>query len=299
MLTFASSVYYHEIAALRTHARNFVLMMRNDMRTLYVTDLDGTLLRSNETTSDFTNETINTLVEQGMLFSYATARSYSTSAKVTKGLKAKIPLIVYNGALVVDNATGEILLSNFFESDAASILADLLEHGVYPIVYAFIDGVEKFSYLTSRSSKGVMEFVATRKGDRRDNPVETPEALYKGNIFYFACIDEAEKLAPLYEKYRGQLHAVYQRDIYSGDQWLELMPKAASKSNAIRQLKAHLGCDRLVVFGDGKNDVDMFELADESYAVGNAAEELKAVATAVIGSNNEDSVAKWLWENVK
>lgn len=267
------------------------------MRTLYVTDLDGTLLRSNETTSAFTNETINALVEQGMLFSYATARSYSTSAKVTRGLNAQIPLIVYNGALIIDNATGEILLSNFFESDARTILQDLLSHDVYPIVYSFINKVEKFSYVPACSSKGVMDFVSTRKGDRRDNPVQTAAELFRGDIFYFACIDEEQKLAPLYDKYRDQLHAVYQRDIYSGDQWLELMPKAASKSNAIRQLKSHLGCDRLVVFGDGKNDVDMFEMADEGYAVSNAADELKAVATAVIGSNNEDSVAKWLWEH--
>lgn len=41
------------------------------MKTLYVSDLDGTLLRSNETTSDYTNRTINELVDSGMLFSYA------------------------------------------------------------------------------------------------------------------------------------------------------------------------------------------------------------------------------------
>ena len=52
-----------------------------------------------------------------------------------------------------------------------------------------------------------------------------------------------------------------------------------------------------MVFGDGKNDVDMFELADEAYAVANAVPELKAKATAVIGGNNEDGVAKWLLEN--
>ena len=269
------------------------------MRTLYVTDLDGTLLRSNERTSDFTNRTINELSRKGMLFSYATARSYSTSAKVTKGLDAKIPLIVYNGALVIDNVSGEILLSNFFESDVTSILDDLLAHGVYPIVYSFIGGVEKFSYLPHLSSKGVMDFVATRRGDRRDHPVSAVEELYEGEIFYFACIDEEEKLRPLYEKYRDALHAVYQRDIYSGEQWLELMPKAASKANAIRQLKQHLHCDRLVVFGDGKNDVDMFELADECYAVSNAHDDLKAIATAVIGPNNDDSVAKWLLEHAQ
>ena len=39
------------------------------MRTLYVTDLDGTLLRSDQKTSEYTNQTINELVNRGMLFS--------------------------------------------------------------------------------------------------------------------------------------------------------------------------------------------------------------------------------------
>ena len=52
--------------------------------------------------------------------------------------------------------------------------------------------------------------------------------------------------------------------------------------------------NNLVVFGDGKNDIDMFELADESYAVQNAHEELKKYATAIISSNDEDAVAHWL-----
>ena len=72
------------------------------------------------------------------------------------------------------------------------------------------------------------------------------------------------------------------------------MPLAASKSNALKQLQELLECEKLVVFGDGKNDVDMFELADESYAVENAHEELKKYATAMIPSNNDDGVAKWL-----
>ena len=269
------------------------------MKTLYVSDLDGTLLRSDVSTSDYTNQTINRLARQGMLFSYATARSYSTSAKVTRGLDAHIPLIVYNGAMIVDNVTGEILLSNFFGSDAHAVLDDLLAHGVVPIVYAFVDGVERFSYVPARSSRGVLDFVASRRGDRRDNPVNSTEDLYRGDIFYFACIGEEEKLEPLERKYRDVYHTVYQKDIYSGEQWLEIMPLAASKSNAIRQLREKLGCDWLVVFGDGKNDVAMFELADEGYAVSNAAPELKAVATAVIGSNDEDAVAHWLSEHAE
>ena len=77
------------------------------------------------------------------------------------------------------------------------------------------------------------------------------------------------------------------------------MPQNASKANAIRQLKEHLNCDRVVAFGDGENDVDMFEIADEGYAVENAVDELKAIATQVIGSNDEDAVAKWLMQNAE
>ena len=50
-------------------------------RTLYVSDLDGTLLRSDERTSDYTNSVINRLTRHGMLFSYATARSCHTARK--------------------------------------------------------------------------------------------------------------------------------------------------------------------------------------------------------------------------
>lgn len=72
------------------------------------------------------------------------------------------------------------------------------------------------------------------------------------------------------------------------------MPKAASKASAALWLKSSLGCGRLVVFGDEENDVDLFEAADEAYAVANAADVLKAVATGVIGANDEDGVARWL-----
>ena len=95
-------------------------------------------------------------------------------------------------------------------------------------------------------------------------------------------------------KYKNKYHVVYQEDIYTGEQWLEIMPQKASKAQAALQLKQKLECDRLVVFGDGKNDIDMFEIADEAYAVENAVSELKAVATGIIGSNENDGVAKYL-----
>ena len=72
------------------------------------------------------------------------------------------------------------------------------------------------------------------------------------------------------------------------------MPHTASKAHAVLQLKELLHCEKVVVFGDGANDIPMFEIADESYAMANAIEELKEKATAVIDSNENDGVAKWL-----
>lgn len=264
------------------------------MKTLYVSDLDGTLLGSDQKTSDFTNQTINRLVAEGMLFSYATARSYVTASRVTAGMSAEIPLIVYNGAMVVDNRDGSVLLHHFFDGDDRGLLEDLLEHGIYPIVYAFVGGKEKMSFLPKKATPGMEAFLDSRRGDVRLRPVESTEQLCHGELFYITCIDEEEKLVHFYEKYRTRYQCVFQTDIYTKCQWLEIMPKDATKAHAIRQLKEHFGCKRVVVFGDGRNDMDMFRMADEAYAVANAVPELKEIATGIIGGNDEDGVARWL-----
>lgn len=264
------------------------------MKTLYVSDLDGTLLNSRQTTSEFTNSVINELADNGILFSYATARSYSTARKATCGISAKIPLVVYNGTFVADNLTGERLVSNFFHAGIQDIIKELLNGGINPIVYSIINGEEKFSYIKSRCSAGQQIFIDSRKGDSRDNPVEHETDLFLGDIFYISCIYDAKHLQPFYNKYKDIFNCLYQRDIYADAQWLEIMPRKATKANGILTLKKMLLCDRIVAFGDGLNDVDMFKIADESYAVANAEVELKALATGVIESNDDDGVAKWL-----
>ena len=272
--------------------------VRYQMKTLYVSDLDGTLLHSDERTSEYTNNIINELTERGVLFSYATARSLVTAKKVTRGLNAKIPLILYNGAFIIDNESGDILKANYFESSvSADILGRLLENDIFPIVYAYINGAEKFSFVPDLATSGMKKFLDSRKGDIRTNSVTTVHELGKGDIFYFTCIDEPEKLEPVYEEYKYRFHCVYQKDIYTHDQWLEIMPYEATKANAIKQLKAMYECDRIISFGDGKNDIDMFEISDEAYAVSNAHEALKEKATDIILSNDEDGVAKWLKEH--
>ena len=267
-------------------------------KTLYISDLDGTLLNGKQQVSSFTAEMINQVIAHGICFSYATARSFATASVITKGITANIPVIVYNGCFILDQNTGDILHGNFFDqNDFTGLLHELEQHDVYPILYAYVDGAERFLYLPEKNSAGMLTFLQSRKGDIRDTPVNSIQELYTGQAFYITCIDEAKKLLPLYERFQKQHSCVYHRDIYSGNQWLEIMPQAANKAKAALLLKRMLGCDRLVSFGDDINDIPLFTVSDACYAVENAVLELKQLATSIIESNAQDGVAKWLLAN--
>jgi len=266
------------------------------MKTLYISDLDGTLLRSDMRASQYTANTVNRLVRGGGCFSYATARSYVTASKVTAGLNANFPAICYNGAFIFEN--NRILLEHYFTpEEATDIQHTLTEHGISPIVFAFINGVEHFSFIDGNVSDGMRFFLNNRIGDPRRREVTNEADLYCGNMFYFTCIGSEKGLAPIYDIYKAdtRVNCIFHKDIYlPAAQWCELLPAKATKATAALRLKEILNCGRLVVFGDGQNDLPLFSVADESYAMANAVPELKELATAVIDSNDNDGVAKWL-----
>lgn len=270
------------------------------MRTLYVTDLDGTLLNTNHRISPYSIEVINTLVERGMLFTYATARSLVSASVVAKGLLTNIPIIAYNGAFIINPSTGEILASSFFTKEETDKVQEVLARcGVSPLVYAYINGVEKVTWNTSRENEGIRHYLEVRKGDKRFRPLTEAESvtgLYEGNMFYYTCIGEKEELLPVYEAFSedDRFICTLQQELYRPEYWCEILPKNATKANAIEKLKKLWNCDKVVSFGDAINDIPMFCVSDECYAVSNGVDELKKLATGIIDSNNEDGVARWL-----
>lgn len=271
------------------------------MKTLYVTDLDGTLLNTQDRVSEYSSRIINDLVERGMLFTYATARSLSSASIVAAGLSTNIPVIVYNGAFILKPDTREILYSvGFSQEERAVVRERLTAQEISPLVYAYIDGVEKVSWDTTKENYGIKRYLDKRKNDKRMRPLADGKGLYDGEPFYFTCIGEREELLPAYELFKEdeRYTCTFQQELYRPEYWLEIMPRKATKANAIGKLKEMWDCDRIVSFGDAMNDIPMFHISDECYAVANAAEPLKALATGIIGSNEEDAVAKWLAENV-
>lgn len=263
-------------------------------KTLFVSDLDGTLLNQNQALSEYTRETINRLIRKGLSFTYATARSLTTAREVTAGLELKLPVIVYNGAFVKDSQSGKSVMARQFSlCDKQEILACHFTCGVSPRVYALHDGEEKFSYVIDDLSQGTKAYLAKRREDKRARPT-TEDRLLNGDVFCFSAIDDYEKLFPIYDVLKEKYHAVLYRDPYTSDYWLEVLPKHANKADAILALKELYGFERVVVFGDEKNDLSMFSLADECYAVANANEDVKRAASGVIASNDSDGVAGYL-----
>ena len=266
-------------------------------KTLFVSDLDGTLLRSDGSLSAETAEAVGRLVSNGVKFTFATARSYHTAMQAVGELPIELPVILHNGVFIRDMKSGEYTVKNLLPSPDF-VKETFEEYGLSPFVYSADGDKQVYTYLPDKIPPESAAFQATRVNDPRDNPVTDEAKLWMGDIFYVLCISNDERAGKICEKLRPYYNCLYGEDYYSNDKWLEIYSKEASKANAVLQLRDLLGCNKTVVFGDGANDIAMFEAADEAYAVSGAVDALKEKATAVIGHNDDGAVVKWIEENI-
>ena len=268
-----------------------------DKNTLYVTDLDGTLLRSDATLSPYTISTINRLTEQGLAFTYATARSIESARPIAGELNLRLPAITRNGAVLADNATGKHLEKALFTEEEVALLKKLLpELPRCGFVSCFL-GEEMFkAYVPGNLVPGMVQYADYYRDDPKMKPVKTLEEMFFGQPGYVTLIDDREKAAKIYEKVRqySGWECIFQKDTYWDEYWVEVCPRNCTKAKAILKMKEQYGFRKVVAFGDSVNDMPMFRAADEAYAVSNALEALKEIATGVIGGNNEDAVARFL-----
>lgn len=270
------------------------------MKSLYLTDLDGTLLNKESVLSKTSLDIINTFIKNGGLFSYATARSYNSSSIVTKGLNIELPVILYNGGFIYDIKQNKYVHKTLFnKSEILKLKSIAKSSGLTPLVYTLINGEEKILWNnSSKLSDGFKYYLSNRANDKRLTPVDSFEESFSGDIFYITFIENYDDLKPLYENIKNcsEFNVVFQQELYRQEYWCEVMPSQASKANALKILKELIDCDELIVFGDSFNDIPMFEIADKSFAVKNAKDKLKQISTDIIGYNYEDSVALKLLE---
>lgn len=273
------------------------------MNTLYISDLDGTLLDQNAEISQFTLNALNALIKEGMNFTVATARSAASVNSILKDVILPLPIILMNGVLVYDFTLRRYLNIEYLAKDSLLFIQGILkEFQLTGFMYEIIDHKQMTYYeeLSNRAQKDFYE-ERVRKYHKEFKQVSDFSLVAPEHIIYFSILDTREHLDRACEKLknRSDISYAYYKDVYSveGLWYLEIFSVNATKYNAVNYLREHYHFERVVGFGDNLNDLPLFQACEVTCAVSNAREEVKAAADHILESNTQDGVVKWLKRN--
>lgn len=273
-------------------------MPQLSQKTLYVSDLDGTLLNTESLVSQVSAQSLNRLIEDGALFTIATARTPATVVPLMQGVNVSLPFIVLNGATLWNNANRAYEQVHVMDPDVVQQVCEVFERrDIHPFVYRR-EGNLVHAHHVGPLSKQERIFVA----DRMNLPLKQfflndEHYSMHPDVMLIYSMQDYGKLRRVYEELKSDVDCspfVY-HDIYDFESGLiEVYRKGVSKAQAIKELAQRCGATRVVVFGDNRNDIPMMQAADVAVAMDNAFPEVKAVAHEVIGTNDENSVARWI-----
>jgi len=264
------------------------------MKTIYMADLDGTLLRSDGALSDYTKTTLNALIERGLQFTVNTSRTPESALSVLKGLNLKLPLILMNGSMFYNPETREtehlICIEPFAARTAVAVCRRL---NFEPFIFSYKDGGMDLQYISCDSpySKKFLELRGKRyRSCRRVASVNT-----SGKIPFIALVGDESlgELEALLKRIKGIQTVLFPNE--KGDYcFLEIYPEKAGKGDGTKIYKEKYGFQKVVAFGDNLNDIPMLTVADFSVAVANGYADLKKIAHLEIDGCDKDSVANYL-----
>ena len=265
---------------------------------LIVFDLDGTLLNSSGALSDYTRDTLVELSKQGIAYTVATGRTVHAARELLSGHGFRLPQVYKNGVMIWDPVSDDYSHQNFLTlPEVEQVLQAVMAQQVTPFVFTLEPGNRHAIYHTPLRSdiehKLVTDFIQ-RSGVEILPAAQMPANAEITNISAIGAVNAMQSIETLIE---SQPHLVaYAGPAWEGYnwRWLDVHHSNASKGGAIETLRQQLGASRIVCFGDGENDLSMFEQADEAYAPANAPEQVKQAASAVIGHHDEDGIARFL-----
>lgn len=272
---------------------------------LFVSDLDGTLLNSRGILSPSTRQVLADLLNRGLPFTIATARSVFSVSQAMDGVPLRLPVVELGGAFVSEPSGRHL---------HTQAIGDALKHGIYlqlqaagyaPFISTF-DGRRDNLYHARIENEGQRWYYEDRAAhaDPRLRPARPLLDVLEEQVICFTVIDREEGLRALQQKlselYGPWLRMNLMRHLYCpGYSWFTIYDAKATKAHGVLRLMQMLDirAEELTVFGDDINDIDMFAIANRAVAVGNALPQVKEHAHEVIGTNDEDAVARYL-ENV-
>ncbi|MEE4360628.1 MAG: HAD family hydrolase [Pseudomonadales bacterium] len=267
---------------------------------LIVFDLDGTLLDASSRISPFTRETLARLAARGIHYTVATGRALHASRDLIAGHGFDLPQAYKNGVLLWRPELARYSHHNFLTlSEIRHIVEAVQAAGVTPFLSTLEPGLVHRIYhldLQHDRDRTLAEHFRSREGVEVLHAAQLPA---DAEITSISALGPQAAIASIERLVMDEPDLVaYAGTALEGAElcWIDIHHHSGSKGNAVDLLREELGAERVLVFGDGDNDLSMFATADEAYAPSNARAQVKAAATAVIGHHAEDGIARFLRE---
>lgn len=254
-----------------------------------ICDLDGTLLNSDHTISNYTKKVIEEIKNLGVKFFIATGRHHKDALAFKKILGLNSFLITSNGAKIHDENDSEVFSCNIPKEVVKKIIEIPVDKEIHRGIYK-----DEFWFLES-SIEGLDVF---HKESGFTSIVKPFEELKDDEVTKFIFISEdCNKINQLEKslnlKFKDSLNITL-----SFENCLEIVQKGVSKGCAIEEIlkKENISPIDALAFGDGLNDLDMLQTVGKGFLMGNSHKKLiqKLPNYEVIDTNNNDGVAKYL-----
>ncbi|MBT8083266.1 MAG: Cof-type HAD-IIB family hydrolase [Gammaproteobacteria bacterium] len=265
---------------------------------LVVFDLDGTLLNRDSEISAYTSETLQLLTAKDVAYTIATGRTLHGARAILDGHRFQLPQAYKNGVMIWHPDTRQYLSSATLTPDELNnVVNACLRQHLTPFVFTLDEDQGSTVYHAPTLSDIERELVRAISLDEHDRICLLDELPADATVTHINAIGASEAINAVLRSVDDEPHLVaYSGSAFEGDQWrwLDVHHSDASKGGAIETMKALLGIERVICFGDSDNDLSMFATADECYAPANANDSIKSAATAVIGHHDEEGIARFL-----
>ena len=252
---------------------------------LIASDIDGTLLGSDERVSPKNIEAIKYFTENGGRFTVSTGRSLQTFSDLAGRIPMNAPAIHANGALLYDHAQKRVISERFMPEIIKRVVPDVSQR--YPDVCTEIYPVDRKTY-AYRINQVSLDHFARVKIDyiKIDSIFDIEQNWTK---IFMTGVRE------LIEEVKGYLLETYPqfRYVYSGPEYLELIPVEIDKGRGVFTLAEMLGIKRENIYtvGDYENDLELLGAAKIAFAPSNAVPAVLERADIILPSNDEDAIA--------
>lgn len=257
---------------------------------IFLSDFDGTLLRSDCTISQNTKETIARYREAGGIFAVCTGRGLLSILPRVRELGIEDGLVIASqGAVIADVRTEKLLkCTSFACGDAVEILRFFEAQNAHIHAYTIQDFyanrrdgmLEAYEEIYRRKATVITEEPLSRKVEREGS-----------DVIKILVMTVPEVRDEIFAKARREFEGRF--FVTCSSEWLvEILPAGQNKGAAVKFLSDYYGIpqEKIAAAGDQLNDLPMLEAAGGKFVVKNGAEALKAIA-AELPSNDEDGVA--------